>query len=88
MVEIFPAELQESLRHFGITRFDEVALRQELEARVETYTLIRLAAWPARRWKCRYRVMMGSGMYDAQNVPEAYGRALLAALQASSEVGQ
>jgi hypothetical protein len=70
--------LQERLVCQGITSFDEVTLRQELEKRVMTYTLIRLADWPARRWKCRYRLMMGSSMYDAQSVPEAYALALLA----------
>ena len=70
--------LQERLVCRGITSFDEVTLREELEKRVTTYTLIRLADWPARRWKCRYRLMMGSSMHDAQSVPEAYALALLA----------
>lgn len=70
--------LQERLMSQGITNFDEVMLREELERRVKTYTLIKLADWPARRWKCRYRLMMGSSMYDAQSVPEAYALALLA----------
>jgi hypothetical protein len=70
--------LQEQLMSQGITNFDEVMLREELEKRVKTYTLIKLADWPARRWKCRYRLMMGSSMYDAQSVPEAYALALLA----------
>lgn len=34
--------LQEQLTHHGITQYDEVRLRQELEARVPTYTLIKL----------------------------------------------
>lgn len=71
-------ELQERLASQGITTFDEVTLRQELEKRVATYTLIRLADWPARRWKCRYRLLMGTSMHDAQSVPEAYALALLA----------
>jgi hypothetical protein len=71
-------ELQERLVGQGITSFDEVMLREELEKRVATYTLIRLADWPARRWKCRYRLLMGASMYDAQSVPEAYALALLA----------
>ncbi len=70
--------LQEQLICQGITNFDEVMLREELEKRVTTYTLIRLADWPARRWKCRYRLMMGTSMHDAQSVPEAYALALLA----------
>ncbi len=71
-------ELQERLTRQGITDFDEVILRQELEKRVATYTLIKLADWPARRWKCRYRLMMASSMHDAHSVPEAYALALLA----------
>jgi len=70
--------LQERLTCQGITNFDEVMLREELEKRATTYTLIKLADWPARRWKCRYRLMMGSSMHDAQSVPEAYALALLA----------
>jgi hypothetical protein len=77
---MLPETLQTQLTHHNITDFSEVALREALEARVPTYTLIRLADWPARRWKCRYRLMMGDGMYDAQSVPEAYARGLLAAL--------
>jgi len=61
--------------------FDEVSLREALEMRAETYTLIKLAPWPARRWKCRYRLMMGESMYDAQSVAEAYALGLLATLQ-------
>lgn len=76
-----PETLQNQLATYGITHLDEVALRQELEARVPTYTLIKLADWPARRWKCRYRLMMGDSMYDAQSVPEAYALALLAVVQ-------
>jgi hypothetical protein len=71
-------ELQERLICQGITNFDEVMLRQELEQRVSTYTLIKLADWPARRWKCRYRLMMASSMHDAQSVLEAYALAILA----------
>lgn len=72
--------LRQQLAPYGITVTDEVALREALEERVETYTLIKLAAWPARRWKCRYRLMMGDHMYDAQSAAEAYALALLAAL--------
>lgn len=70
--------LQERLACLGITKFDEVTLRQELEQRATTYTLIKLADWPARRWKCRYRLLLSSAMYDAQSVPEAYALGLLA----------
>ncbi len=81
---MLPETLQNQLASFGITELDEVALRQALEARVQTYTLIKLADWPARRWKCRYRLMLRDVMHDAQSVPEAYALALLAALQQPS----
>jgi hypothetical protein len=73
-------ELQRQLAGYGIVDYGEVALREALEARSETYTLIKLAPWPARRWKCHYRLMMGDGMYDAQTVAEAYALGLLALL--------
>jgi hypothetical protein len=78
--------LQERLISQGITNFDEVMLREALERRVKTYTLIKLADWPARRWMCRYRLMMGSAIYDAQSVPEAYALALLAASEQTETV--
>jgi hypothetical protein len=77
---MIPQELQSRLAGHGITTFDEVALREALEARIETYTLIRLASWPARRWRCRYRLLMGDTMYDAQSAAEAYALGLLAVL--------
>jgi len=73
-------ELQSRLAGLGITTFDEIALREALEARVETYTLIRLASWPAKRWKCRYRLLIGDTMHDAQSAAEAYALGLLAVL--------
>lgn len=76
--------LQEQLIQYGITDFGEVELREALEVRVSTYTLIRLADWPARRWKCRYRLMMGEGMYDAQSVAEAYALGLLSTFTGST----
>ncbi len=81
MPETLPETMQQQLTCYGITCYDEVGLRQELEARVPTYTLIKLADWPARRWKCHYRLMMGAAMHDAQSVSEAYALALLAVLQ-------
>ena len=81
---MLPETLQAQLANFGITELDEVALRQALETHVQTYTLIKLADWPARRWKCRYRLMLRDVMYDAQSVPEAYALALLATLQQPS----
>jgi hypothetical protein len=73
-------ELQRQLAGYGIVDYGEVELREALEARCETYTLIKLAPWPARRWKCHYRLMMGDGIYDAQTVAEAYALGLLALL--------
>ncbi|GER87852.1 hypothetical protein KDW_20140 [Dictyobacter vulcani] len=81
VVREIAAELCEQLQQHGITQTDEVTLRQTLEQYVATYTLIKLAEWPARRWKCQYRLMMKDNMYDAQSVPEAYARAILAMLQ-------
>lgn len=78
---MLPEALIEQLAHYNIHDHTEVALREALEQHAETYTLIRLAPWPARRWKCHYRLLMGSAMYDAQCVPEAYALGLLAALQ-------
>jgi len=77
---MIPQELQSRLAGHGITTFDEIALREALETRVETYTLIRLASWPARRWKCRYRLLIGDTMHDAQSAAEAYALGLLAVL--------
>ena len=78
---MIPEELQHQLTQHGITDFDELTLREALETRVETYTLIKLAPWPARRWKCRYRLMMGDAFYDAQSVVEAYAMGLVAVLE-------
>jgi hypothetical protein len=83
LIEMLPETLQGQLARYGITDFGEVALREALEERVSTYTLIRLADWPARRWKCRYRLMMGKGMYDAQSVAEAYALGLLSTFTGS-----
>ncbi|WP_322480451.1 hypothetical protein [Thermogemmatispora sp.] len=89
---MLPDELRQALLAYGISACDEVTLRQTLETYVPTYTLIRLAPWPARRWKCRYRLLMRDQIYDAQSVAEAYARALLAVLegryQAESEAQQ
>ena len=79
MSSTLPLTLQEQLGEHGIHTFDEVALRESLEMHVSTYTLIRLADWPARRWKCRYRLMLGDAIYDAQSAAEAYALGLLAA---------
>lgn len=72
--------LRTQLLQAGVTDFSEPALREALEARVETYTLIKLAPWASRRWKCRYRLMMGEALYDAQSVAEAYALGIQAAV--------
>ncbi|MGB8343948.1 MAG: hypothetical protein WCD86_03635 [Ktedonobacteraceae bacterium] len=77
---MIPETLQDQLRQHGISDCSEVSLREQLESRVETYTLIKLAPWPARRWKCQYRLLIGDKMYDAQSAAEAYALALLAVL--------
>jgi hypothetical protein len=77
---MIPEELRSRLAQHGIATFDEVALRDALEGHVETYTLIKLAPWPARRWKCRYRLLIGDKMYDAQSAAEAYALGLLTVL--------
>ena len=82
---MIPDELHQALESFNVTAIDEVALREVLEVHVETYTLIKLAPWPARRWKCRYRLLMGEKTYDAQSAAEAYAMALLAALDNAPE---
>ncbi len=81
---MIPEELHRQLTWHGITSIDEVVLREALEARTETYTLIKLAPWPARRWKCQYRLLIGDKIYDAQSVAEAYAMGLLAILENSS----
>ncbi len=78
-------DLQAQLAQHNITDCGEVALREALEALVETYTLIKLAPWPARRWKCHYRLMMGDHIYDAQSAAEAYAMGLLAASNQRSQ---
>ena len=78
-------ELHLALAKYGITTREEIALREALESHVETYTLIKLAPWPSRRWKCKYRLLLGEKIYDAQSAAEAYALALLATLEHSHE---
>jgi hypothetical protein len=73
---MLPELLQARLSELGLKDFSEVTLRETLETHVETYTLIKLAPWASRRWKCRYRLMMGDAMYDAQSAAEAYALGL------------
>lgn len=82
---MLPELVVAQLARCGIMDVGEVALREALEQRVETYTLIKLADWPARRWKCRYRLMMGHGMYDAQSAAEAYALGLLSTFTKAPE---
>ena len=79
---MLPELLQTQLVTSGIKDHSEGALREALEAHVETYTLIKLAPWAARRWKCHYRLMIGAAIFDAQSTDEAYALGLLAALTA------
>jgi hypothetical protein len=74
------AAVQASLARHGITSTGEVALREALEAHTETYTLIKLAPWPARRWKSHYRLLLGDAIFDAQSPAEAYAMGLLSLL--------
>lgn len=74
-------ELRSRLAAHGIAASDETGLRLALEQRVETYTLFKLAPWPARRWRCHYRLMMREQMYDGQSVEEVYALGLLARLE-------
>ena len=74
-------QLQTQLTQHGITVSGEIELREALEARAGTYTLIKLAPWPARRWKCHYRLLIGDRIYDAQSPSEAYAMAILALLE-------
>ncbi len=77
---MLPEILRTQLLQAGVTDFSESALREALEARVEAYTLIKLAPWASRRWKCRYRLMMGDALYDAQSAAEAYALGIQAAM--------
>jgi hypothetical protein len=74
-------QLYTQLTQHGITVSGEIELREALEALAETYTLIKLAPWPARRWKCHYRLLIGDRIYDAQSPSEAYAMAILALLE-------
>jgi len=76
--------LRARLAAYGIVVNDETSLREAMEARIETYTLFKLAPWPARRWKCHYRLMMKDQMYDGQGIEEVYALALLGRLEIST----
>jgi hypothetical protein len=82
---MLPESLSTQLAYYGINSDSETALREALEQHTETYTLIKLAPWPARRWKCHYRLLISDAMYDAQSACEAYALGLLALLQKKEE---
>lgn len=73
----FPSDVLERLANYDIHQAGEVELRRLLESRAQTYTLYRLAPAAARKWKARYRIMIGDTYLDCQSAAEAYARALL-----------
>lgn len=75
-----PSDVIERLDGHDIHQTGEVELRRLLEARAQTYTLYRLAPAAVRKWKARYRIMIGAVYLDCQSVAEAYARALLLSL--------
>lgn len=77
------AELHTKLSAYGIETGDETTLREALESQIQTYTLFKLAPWPARRWKCHYRLMTRDQMYDGQSVEDVYALALLGRLEST-----
>ena len=56
-------ELAAKLREHGLTLDDEVSLRRLLDESVPSWTLIRLNTIAAKRWKARYRLMLGEKCY-------------------------
>jgi len=75
-------ELAAHLRACGVIDVDEVSLRRLLDESVPGWTLIRLNAIAAKRWKARYRLLLGEQWYDAATVSNTYALALLALMQA------
>ena len=80
-----PPDVIERLAAHDIHQTDEVALRRLLETRAPTYTLYRLAPAAARKWKARYRIMIGAAYLDCQSVAETYARALLLTLDGPAQ---
>lgn len=78
-------ELAARLAEHGLTTADEISLRRLLDESVPSWTLIRLNGIAARRWKARYRLMLGEHWYDAATVSNAYALALLALIQAQGD---
>jgi hypothetical protein len=79
-----PEDVALALRTHSIIVQAEPDLRRALERHVAGYTLYRLTPAAARRWKCRYRLMLPLGYFDGQSAAEAYGRALIAAIDAQT----
>jgi hypothetical protein len=77
-----PEDVRRALSDRGITATGEVALRRALESYVSSYNLFRLSPAAARRWKCRYRVLLEAGYCDGMTVAEAYARAILLVMPA------
>jgi hypothetical protein len=75
-----PADVVERLNAYDMRQNGEVELRRLLETYAQTYTLYRLPPAAARKWKARYRIMIGAVYLDCQSVAEAYARALLLSL--------
>ncbi len=75
-----PDDLRMRLDVAGIAEQGEVALRRALVRHVPGYNLFRLTPEAAKRWKCRYRILLAAGYYDGQTIAETYARALLAAI--------
>jgi len=80
-------ELAAQLREHGLLIEDEVGLRRALEECAQSWTLIRLNTIAAKRWKARYRLMIGEKWYDAATVSNAYALGLLALLKTDAESG-
>lgn len=78
-------ELAARLAEHGLTTADEISLRRLLDESVPSWTLIRLNSIAARRWKARYRLMLGEQWFDAATVSNAYALALLALIQAQED---
>ncbi len=78
-------ELAAQLRAHGLDIEDEVSLRRLLDESMPGWTLIRLNTIAAKRWKARYRLMVGETWYDAATVSNAYALALLELLETQQE---
>lgn len=83
-----PSHVIERLAKYDIYQSGEVELRRLLEARAQTYTLYRLAPAAARKWKARYRIMLGDTYLDCQSAAEAYARALLLTIESQAQVSE